>query len=100
MDRGRPGPRRALSYARVMSFPVDPVLLFADGEAYARTLPESAQGGAAKAVGGLTLGPAGAPGISCCLDVKPARPFWKAGAPGARNGADFMLAWPLGHGKR
>jgi hypothetical protein len=83
-----------------MSFPVDPVLLFADGEAYARALPESAQGGAATLIGGLTAGSVAAAGIACYRDAKWARPFWKAVAPGARNGTDFMLAWPLGHGKR
>jgi hypothetical protein len=83
-----------------MSFPVDPVLLFADGEAYARTLPESAQGGAATVVGGLTVGSAVAAGIACYLDAKAAKPFWKAVAPKARSGTDFMLAWPVGHGKR
>ena len=83
-----------------MSFLADPVLLFADGEAYARTLPESAQGGAAKVIGGLTVGAAVAAGMACYLDAEPAKPFWKAVAPGARTGTDFMLAWPLAHGKR
>jgi hypothetical protein len=83
-----------------MSFPVDPVLLFADGEAYARTLPESAQGGAATIVGALTAGVAVAAGIACYVDAKAARPVWKRVAPRAKNGTDFMLAWPIGHGKR
>ena len=38
-----------------MSFLADPVLLFTDGELYARTLPESAQGGAAKLAGAVTV---------------------------------------------
>jgi hypothetical protein len=81
-----------------MSFPVDPVLLFTDGELYARTLPESAQGGAAKVVGGLTVGATLAAGIGCYLDQKWSKPLWKPF--GAKNGTDFMVAWPVAHGKR
>src|SRR4051794_29051994 len=99
--RPRPArPRRPLSYARVMSFLADPVLLFADGEAYARTLPESAQGGAAKVVGGLTVSSFLAAAIGSYLDAKWAKRLWKPFAPGAKNGTDFMLAWPVAHGKR
>jgi hypothetical protein len=81
-----------------MSFLADPVLLFTDGEAYARALPESAQGGAAKVVGGLTVGAVLAAGIASYLDAKWARPLWKPFRAG--NGTDFMLAWPVTHGKR
>jgi hypothetical protein len=81
-----------------MSLPVDPILLLADGEAYARTLPESAQGGAAKLVGGLTVGAAVVVGTASYLDADWAKPLWKP--LGAKNGTDFMLAWPLAHGKR
>jgi hypothetical protein len=80
-----------------MSFIVDPALLFLDGEAYAR-LPESAQGGGAKVAGGLTVGAALAVGTACYLDADLAKPIWKPF--GAKNGTDFMLAWPLAHGKR
>jgi hypothetical protein len=82
-----------------MSFLADPVLLLADGEAYARTLPESAQGGAAKAVGGATVAAFLAAGIGSYLDTKWARRLWRPFAPGARNGTDFMLAFPVAHGK-
>jgi hypothetical protein len=83
-----------------MSLLADPVLLFADGEAYARTLPEAAQGGAAKVVGGLTVGSFLAAAIGSYLDAKWAKRLWKPFAPGAGNGTDFMLAWPVAHGKR
>jgi hypothetical protein len=83
-----------------MSFLADPVLLFTDGEAYARTLPESAQGGAAKVVGGLTVGAILAAGIGSYLDTGWAKPLWRPFALGAKNGTDFMLAWPVAQGKR
>jgi hypothetical protein len=81
-----------------MSFTADPILLFADGEAYARTLPESAQGGAARVVGGLTVGAFLAAGIGSYLDQAWARKLWKPF--GAKTGTDFMVAWPFAHGKR
>jgi hypothetical protein len=81
-----------------MSFPVDPILLLTDGELYARTLPESAQGGAAKLVGGATVAVALAAGIASYLEAGPVAPYWKA--LGAKTGPDFMLAWPIAHGKR
>jgi hypothetical protein len=81
-----------------MSFFADPVLLLADGEAYARTLPESAQGGAAKVVGSATVGAILAAGIGSYLDAGWAKPLWKPF--GAKTGTDFMLAWPFAHGKR
>jgi hypothetical protein len=81
-----------------MSFTVDPILLLADGEAFARTLPESAQGGAAKLAGGLTVGAVLGAGIGSYLDADWAKPLWKPFR--AKNGTDFMLAWPFAHGKR
>jgi hypothetical protein len=81
-----------------MSFFADPVLLFADGEAYARTLPESAQGGAAKAAGGLTVAAILAAGIGSYLDLPWTKPLWSPF--GARSGLDFMLGWPVAHGRR
>src|SRR4051812_50078159 len=81
-----------------MSFSVDPILLFTDGELYARTLPESAQGGVAKVVGGLTVAAVLTAGIASYLDAKWARPLWKP--LGAKNGTDFVVAWPVAHGKR
>jgi hypothetical protein len=81
-----------------MSLPVDPILLLADGEAYARTLPESAQGGAAKLVGGLTVGFALVAGVASYLEADWVGGYWRQ--LGAKTGPDFMLAWPLAHGKR
>ena len=81
-----------------MSFFADPVLLLTDGELYARTLPESAHGGAAKLIGGATVAAFLAAGIGSYVDAEWARPLWKPF--GAKTGTDFMLAWPLAHGKR
>jgi hypothetical protein len=81
-----------------MSFFADPVLLLTDGELYARALPESAQGGAAKAIGGVTVATVLGAGIGSYLDAKWAKPLWKPF--GAKNGTDFMLGWPVAHGKR
>jgi hypothetical protein len=81
-----------------MSFLVDPTLLFVDGEAYARAMPESAQGGAAKLIGGATVAAALAVGIGSYLDQPWAKPLWKPF--GAKSGTAFMLGWPLSHGSR
>jgi hypothetical protein len=81
-----------------MSFTADPILLFVDGEAYARTLPEGAQGDAAKVAGALTVGAILAAGIGSYLDTDWAKRLWRPF--GAKNGTDFMLAWPFAHGKR
>jgi hypothetical protein len=80
-----------------MSFLADPVLLFVDGDAWSR-MPESAQGGAAKLAGGVTVGTALAVGIGSYVDASWAERLWKPF--GAKNGTDFMLAWPFAHGKR
>jgi hypothetical protein len=81
-----------------MSFYADPLLLFADGELYARGMPESAQGGAAKATGGLTVAAFLAAGVGSYLDQPWAKRLWKPF--GAKTGTDFMVAWPFAHGKR
>jgi hypothetical protein len=83
-----------------MSFLADPLLLFAAGELYARALPESAQGGMAAGAGALKIGTFEAAAVGSYLDAKWAKRLWKPFAPGARNGTDFMLAWPVAHGKR
>ena len=80
-----------------MSFYADPVLLFLDGEAHAR-LPESAQGGAAKLGGGAAVAVMLAAGIGSYLDAGWTEPMWKPF--GAKNGTDFMVAWPFAHGRR
>ena len=81
-----------------MSFYADPLLLFAAGELYARVLPESAQGGMATAAGTAKVAAFEAAAIGSYLDADWTRPFWKPF--GAKNGTDFMLAWPFAHGKR
>ena len=81
-----------------MSFYADPVLLFAAGELYARLLPESAQGGLAVAAGTAKVASFEAAGIGSYLDADWAKRLWKPF--GAKNGTDFMLAWPFAHGKR
>jgi hypothetical protein len=80
-----------------MSFYADPVILFADGELFAR-LPESAQGRAAQLSGGLAVGAMLTAGIGSYLDLPWTKRLWKPF--GAKNGTDFMLAWPFAHGKR
>jgi hypothetical protein len=81
-----------------MSFLADPLLLLADGEAYARTLPESAQGGAAVLVGGATVAAVLGAGVGSYLDAAWTKPLWKPF--GARNGTSFMLGWPVAHRSR
>jgi hypothetical protein len=81
-----------------MSFFADPVLLFVDGEAHARALPESAQGGAATALGALSVAATLAAGIGSYLDQPWAKPLWRPF--GAKSGLDFMLGWPVAHGRR
>jgi hypothetical protein len=81
-----------------MSFFADPVLLFVDGEAYARTLPESAQGGAAKLIGGATVAGFVAAGVGTYLDQPWTKRLWRPF--GAKSGTDFMLGWPVAHGRR
>lgn len=80
-----------------MSFYADPLILVADGELWAR-MPESAQGRAAQVSGGLSVAAMLAAGVGSYLDQSWAKPLWKPF--GAKNGTDFMLAWPFAHGKR
>lgn len=80
-----------------MSLLVEPLALLIDGEMYAR-LPESAQGGAAKAMGGLSSAANLAVGIGTYLEHPWAKPLWKSSR--AKSGPDYMLGWPLFHGKR
>jgi hypothetical protein len=76
-----------------MSLLVDPPALFADGEAYARLMPESAQGRAAAMTGTLTVATFLAAAAAFWFDhpvVKPARR-----ALGYRSGREFMIRFPL-----
>ena len=76
-----------------MSFLVDPPLLYAAGEAYARGLPESAQGRAAGVAGALTVAGFLAASVACWLELPVAKPLVRPF--GARSGREFMVAWPL-----
>ena len=76
-----------------MSLLADPPLLLADGEAYARLLPESAQGRAAGVAGALTVAAFWATAAALWLDHPVVRPF--RSALGYRSGREFMLRFPL-----
>ena len=72
-----------------MSFLIDPPWLYANGEAYARLAPESAQGRAAAAAGAGTIGVFWIVSISLYLNRAWTRPIAKA--CGADDGRDWML---------
>ena len=72
-----------------MSFLIDPPWLYANGEAYARAAPESAQGGVAKATGAVTIAAFWITSISLYLNLPWTKPIWKA--CGAKSGRDWML---------
>ena len=76
-----------------MSLLADPPMLFADGEAYARVMPEGAQGGMATAAGAMTVGVFWAAAAAIWFDHPVARPLRKAF--GYRSGREFMLRFPL-----
>lgn len=61
-------------------------------------LPESAQGGLVPVLGGSMVAAVLGAGIGSYLDLGWAKPLWKPF--GAKNGTDFMLGWPVSHGKR
>jgi hypothetical protein len=68
-------------------------MLAVAGESYARGLPESAQGGAAKAAGALTLAVFWSAAAAFWFDHPLARPLRKK--LGYRSGREFMLRFPL-----
>jgi hypothetical protein len=76
-----------------MSILTDPPALFADGEAWARALPESAQGGIAGAGGALTVAVFWAGAAAFWFDVPFAVPLRRK--LGYRSGREFMLRFPL-----
>jgi hypothetical protein len=78
-----------------MSFLVDPPLLYAAGEAYARGLPESAQGRQAGVAGAGAVGALLAVGVSFWLDLPWTRPLWRG--IGAHSGADAQVGTGLFH---
>ena len=76
-----------------VSFLVDPPLLLADGELYARVLPEGAQGRAALATGALTTGVFWAAAAAFWFDHPLVLPVRRS--LGYRSGREFMLRFPL-----
>ena len=76
-----------------MSLLADPPMLIADGEAYARVLPDSAQGRLAAVAGGLTVGVFWAAAAAIWTDHPAVRPLRKTF--GYRSGREFMLRFPL-----
>ena len=75
-----------------MSFIVDPPWLYANGRAYARLMPEEAQGGIATVAGAACLAAFWAAGVSLYLNApwtKPVQPLLPR-----RDGRDFMVNWP------
>src|SRR3954454_21007259 len=84
---------RRVDYGRAVSFLTDPTLLYANGRAYARLAPESAQGATAKAAGAGTLAVFLATGVGLLRDHPSTRPFTRS--LGYRSGREFMFAFPL-----
>lgn len=76
-----------------MSLLADPALLYADGEGYARLMPDAAQGRVAGFAGALTVGIFWATAAALWVDHPRARPLRKA--LGYRSGREFMLRFPL-----
>jgi hypothetical protein len=76
-----------------MSVLVDPPLLLATGESYARALPESAQGGSAQLAGTLTLGTFWGVAAAFWFDHPVTVPVRRA--LGYHSGREFMLRFPL-----
>ena len=72
-----------------MSFLIDPPWLFANGEAYARLAPDSAQGRNAAAVGTATIAGFWAVSVSLYLNRSWTHPIAKACR--AEDGRDWML---------
>jgi hypothetical protein len=79
--------------SRRVSIVVDPPSLLADGELYARALPESAQGGSATLAGALTVAAYWGAAGAFWFDHPSAAPLRKA--LGYRSGREFMLRFPL-----
>ena len=73
-----------------MSFLVDPPALYAAGETYARTAPESAQGRTAGVVGAGVVASFLAVSVSLWLDLPWVRPLCRLF--GARSGTEFQVS--------
>ena len=86
-------PSRRVHYGRAVSFLTDPPWLYANGQAYARLAPESAQGRIAKVVGAGTVATFVGGSLAFYLDHPWTRPVTRA--LGYRSGRDFMFGFPL-----
>jgi hypothetical protein len=75
-----------------VSFLVDAPWLFANGEAYARLAPESAQRGRARVAAAATLAAFLGVGVSLYSNARFTRPLWPL-LPGC-DGRDFMVNFP------
>ena len=84
---------RRVHYGRVVSFLTDPPWLYANGRAYARLAPESAQGGRAKAAGVATIATFVTVGLAIYRDHPWTRPITRR--LGYRSGREFMFGFPL-----
>jgi hypothetical protein len=76
-----------------VSVVTDPPALLANGELYARALPESAQGGMATGAGALTLALFWGGAAAFWFDHPLTVPLRKS--LGYRSGREFMLRFPL-----
>lgn len=76
-----------------VSFVLDSALLMADGEVYARVMPEGAQGRVALAAGALATGIFWAGAAALWFDHPAVVPFRKR--LGYRSGRELMLRYPL-----
>lgn len=72
-----------------MSFLIDAPCLYANGEAYARLAPESAQGNVARAVAAATIAGFWGLSIPLYLNANWTKPVWKAAK--AKSGRDWMI---------
>jgi hypothetical protein len=72
-----------------VSFLIDPPWLYANGQAYARLAPASAQGNAARGIGVATVATFWIVSVSLYLNQRWADPIAKA--CGAEDGRDWML---------
>jgi hypothetical protein len=76
-----------------VSFLTDPPWLYANGRAYARLAPESAQGGTARAAGAATVAAFVGTGVALLLDHPWTR--WLSRGLGYRSGRQFMFGFPV-----
>jgi len=72
-----------------VSFLIDPPWLYANGQAYARLAPRTAQGAPAQALGAATIAVFWVTSISLYFNRRWTRPIWRLCR--ARSGRDWML---------